>query len=620
MPILTKTPAQPSVSIAVDTPNKALETIIRKIDRINEDLRAVEGVTSNKFANGKSVDYPEFSNMVWSPEPLSNLYGNEMYFFPVYQEPPPSIPDIQERASNAFRPHVCNVFAHVSKKTGEMLLEFDYNACEGFVNNCKNFRCIGKRRVEAVYSGPCNGKRSYAGKLISIFIDSRTYSELSTYVDRYANDIKNDLCSDVALHTDIGDSTTPQEIRGVLMDDYRNKNLIGAVFIGKIPYTSLETSAYTQLGISAEGSYPSSLYYRYLNGKFEDIDGNGAFDQFKLGADVWSGVLLPPQFESDREMGMSLLKQYFDRNHRYRTVGYPYDRKLLYFANSLITDFNASKERYLSSAREFRMYGGRWSSQEIVPVYADDGKSQTELFLNELKKPYEYVLIGAHGSPAYHDTGVTNTTIRDAKPNGLFYEFRSCSVGNVGYPDYLAGGYLFYGNGLAAFAAPVVIMTDFVSAEIVKNLNKGLIVGDAVKSDAILEILGDPTLRLMGRLPDADVVYDKAVELGTVRSMSADVIAKNLTIRNKGKDYLIFDSIGFEADDGIPISVWYPFYKTLGESPPLMLPPEESINVTLALSGKDVRGSSGTHDLVLVLRNNDPDEPIARIPVKVTID
>jgi hypothetical protein len=202
----------------------------------------------------------------------------------------------------------------------------------------------------------------------------------------------------------------------------------------------------------------------------------------------------------------------------------------------------------------------------------------------------------------------------------LFYEFRSCSVGNFGYPDYLAGGYLFYGNGLAAFAAPVVIMTDFVSAEIVKNLNKGLIVGDAAKADAILEILGDPTLRLTGQLPDADIVYDKAIDMGTIRPASAAVIERNLTISNKGKDYLIFDSIRFEAEEGIPISVWYPFYKTFGESPPLMLPPRESINVTLTLSGRDVRGSSGTHDLILMLRTNDPDEPTVRILVKVTVD
>jgi len=218
---------------------------------------------------------------------------------------------------------------------------------------------------------------------------------------------------------------------------------------------------------------------------------------------------------------IELLKEYFNRNHLYRNGELNFEKKII----SYLEIYEDPNTVYAGSLQEIEdsftddvimtgLYPEINQIDFLIPEINrgyDDCSMDTE-FINKLEhNRYEYVFLSAHGSPSFHRCDVKSETIKNAEKKAMFYEMRSCSVGDFSKEDYLAGWYLFSGNGLVVDAASTVILgmsvIDTINAKI---LSKGYSFGEAKKitGSSLHGLLGDPTLKLDREVEEARIETD----------------------------------------------------------------------------------------------------------------
>jgi hypothetical protein len=128
----------------------------------------------------------------------------------------------------------------------------------------------------------------------------------------------------------------------------------------------------------------------------------------------------------------------------------------------------------------------------------------------------------------------------------MYYILSSCSTGKFTEENYLAGWYLFSGNGLIVEAATEIAFAPYPPQETFTDdlnlLTRGEIFGNVQLHKGISVIstfLGDPTLRLRYKKikSDARLVIDKTIlDFGNINSGSKKTL--NFTIYNTGKEDL----------------------------------------------------------------------------------
>ena len=89
-------------------------------------------------------------------------------------------------------------------------------------------------------------------------------------------------------------------------------------------------------------------------------------------------------------------------------------------------------------------------------MYSDDDyhfidiekENSDQLYLTEIKKPYEYEIVHyeGHGTQTSHEKNIFSNDVKNT--SFFFGEFTSCSGGDFTTKDYIAGNYLFEGKGL----------------------------------------------------------------------------------------------------------------------------------------------------------------------------
>ncbi|MBI3033599.1 hypothetical protein HYY72_00370 [Candidatus Woesearchaeota archaeon] len=335
------------------------------------------------------------------------------------------------------------------------------------------------------------------GTLVFVAVDSSTYSQLKLEIDRYVNDVQKDLNLTVALKT-YDSAVDPKKIKQDIVTEMQNKKLEGIVLIGAIPFIKIVQSP--------TGDYPSDVVYFDLQNTC-DYDAAGNIESSSLwnkcgymapfhDHQFWIGRITPPQ------NGMQLLKNYFKRNHEYRMGTLQYDKKMLAYLQIVQADVNTgARDNVEQEFRDSLKRGWLYSQSSVdLLIPTDKTCSMDGEYLNKLdQESYESVFVNAHGAPTMHECDITSDTIKKHQPKALFYEFRSCSVGDFSNPDYLAGQYLFNGNGLVVSAPPTVVFGASVVDEGMEYLlSRGMTFGDAYRSvgNANTWLLGDPTLRL----------------------------------------------------------------------------------------------------------------------------
>lgn len=388
---------------------------------------------------------------------------------------------------------------------------------------------------------------------IAILIDENTYRQVRTEIERYAMDIKNDLQANVFLFHQNWQS--PREVKNQLLS-LKDKNLKGAVLIGEIPVPYFEST------LCIIGDFPSDRYYMDLEDAFftdEDNDGKFELTNYSVNENlmriIWVGRIKPYRGGAE---GITLLKNYFERNHQYRTGKIsPTKRLLVYSPDIQNGPCGATLEIYLNNMRDFltlhRSSDILYSWDEIDILV---GSSRQE-YLEALQKNYEILELNAHGTQFAQILGdgpISSEDVKVAQPKPYFYFLYSCANGDFTQENYIGGHYLFDGNGLVVYTPVTSSMAGAGEMrKYIAPLALGLTFGEAavsfgtqgITSFGLLEvILGDPTLRIRPKtgIPRIEVDTTKIdfgeVVAGKEQEYYGD-IAEKITIKNTGTGKLI---------------------------------------------------------------------------------
>jgi hypothetical protein len=324
---------------------------------------------------------------------------------------------------------------------------------------------------------------------VLVVVEERLSITLGLSLKQFKSDLEDEGYI-VTIKKNISASTSPSQIRKILQKYYYDdENLSGAVLIGKIA-APLFNSKKDQ-GDPYWHDYLADFYYMDLDGIWEDSDGNGVLDihkdtEFKLWNKVRKKLHLgdnrTPEIWVSRiradmlvSLGdeISLLKNYFEKNHNYRTgkLNLPKKRAFVLSAgvdvlnsdwgawpNKIYSDIDVDQfhrnlgytlRKFLSSEE-----GYEWG---IINSFSGPRIHHLGYFFNPLNPEWWKTKEGRELITKYSDTiadsnDITWQDIKSIEPKILFYHLLASEVGRHDYTDYLAGSYIFSGLGLVAVA------------------------------------------------------------------------------------------------------------------------------------------------------------------------
>ena len=154
---------------------------------------------------------------------------------------------------------------------------------------------------------------------VLIIINERLYTKISRRLDRYIVDVEERFPVNIILTTT--STTTAEEIRSLLQQEYDINHINGAILVGQIPFALWEQGYGDNKGIL-------SLFYEDLDGRFEDRDNNGFYDYHIFGEnngpEIWVCWMRPPRFLEE-----FYLNRFLDKTHLYYTSGIKIEDKAL---------------------------------------------------------------------------------------------------------------------------------------------------------------------------------------------------------------------------------------------------------------------------------------------------
>lgn len=376
---------------------------------------------------------------------------------------------------------------------------------------------------EHVYA-PGDGTTASNPGLVYILVEPGLYPHVSSRVDRYMADMALDGFT-AELYT--GGWADETEAKTLLQTGY-SAGMVGAVFVGDIPLAWAEHEDWFSGTYYGWTEYPIDLYFMDLDGEWVDSDGNGFYDDHLAGTgdlepEIWIGRLYASTVTISGETEISLIQNYFDKNHEYRmgNLSLP-DRALVYVDD----DWESEADEWSNDV------GIRYDNHTLVK---DIETTRADDYLPRLDDGYDWISLFAHSGDWYHGlmynggatwSWVDNIEVSAADPSAHFYNLYCCHAGNFSYSDYdgyLAGHYVFsQSHSMAAVAsAKTGSMLNF--DDFYNPLADGATIGEAFLEWFILNgetgagidsrcwfygmtIIGDPTLDTFDDvLPEAPI-------------------------------------------------------------------------------------------------------------------
>ncbi len=330
-----------------------------------------------------------------------------------------------------------------------------------------------------------------------LIVEDTLRDGLTQELNTYSNDVKKEFGFQTIIKT-FSSSTSVSEIKSYIAQIYNDQRLNGVLLIGDIPSGKF----YHPAGYYQKDDLP--LYDYIYQDIYDACKYSNEWDAFDYSNPDCQNTQIPPFWvsrltpNSSTKNALSLLKDYFKRNHEYRTGQYSYDQKILLYEPVIWEQAEPYRGNTISGIKNnlkaFNMY------DEKSITFIDAGKENSDqLYLDEIKKPHKYELlfVNAHGTPTFHGKNITPNDISDV--SFFLGVFVSCSVGRFITEDYIAGNYLFNGEGLVVFAAPVVIFgTGIPDPAMYYLLSIGEPLYEAIKISPLggSNAFGDLTLRM----------------------------------------------------------------------------------------------------------------------------
>lgn len=238
--------------------------------------------------------------------------------------------------------------------------------------------------------------------------------------------------------------SNPEQLRNHLADRYTQDGLAGAFLIGNLPVQRFDRPTDGSFGADY---FPIDLYYQDLNGVWEDTTGNGRLDRHSghIRPEIFLGRLTahthvnlhPGRTEA------SLINEYFDRNHLYRSE----------MLGSSLNSLSYIDNDWTSWANSWGNAVGAATAGEVIRVTGSDATAND--YRHHLSTfDYEHVLVAAHSNATRHTFAsagsVHNHQLAGLEAGSLFYNLFACSGARYNSNNNLGGEYLFGGNALIA--------------------------------------------------------------------------------------------------------------------------------------------------------------------------
>lgn len=349
-------------------------------------------------------------------------------------------------------------------------------------------QCRSTKYECRVHNSAFGARHSQFQNLVLIFVNAALYPSIQTELDTYVLDLAAEGFSSKVIAVSGG---KPVDLRQTLQV-HQDSGLVGGLMVGDLPV------AWWEDGSRGE-DYPLELFFTDLNGTWADNDGDGKYDSHSgsRAPDIWVGRVYASRLTYDSEE--HLIKQFFQRNHLYRTGQLVIQHRGLVY-NEIDWYPNNHGMNYLYSD---------------ITMFNNENTTTAYHYKNQLRLGYEFVHILAHSSPWVHTFFLENEVpgggslfnfeVPALMPNAAFYFLNACMCARFTEKDNLGNWYLF--------AQPwgQVVMA---STKLMYGLNSLRTIYQALGNDSCLGgaflkwhksnysmykatcILGDPTLRI----------------------------------------------------------------------------------------------------------------------------
>ena len=458
--------------------------------------------------------------------------------------------------------------------------------------------------------------------LVEDSIHGGLLSEFAVYQD----DVKRELGLTTIVKT-FSSSASVFEVKAYIRQIYNSRQLNGVLLVGDIPTGKF----YHPAGYYPKDNLPLYDYiYQDIYDACEYSNEWSAFDYSHTNCEsnqippFWVSRLSP---NSSAKNTLALLKDYFKRNHEYRTQRYSYKQKMLAYTPTVL-DISpeyreAQKTELKKGLKEFGVY-----DEGSFYVVDSEKENSDQIFLSELRKPYQYenFLFNGHGSTTFHQKNIYSSDITDS--NIFFGQFISCSVGRFTTKDYIAGKYLFEGKSLIVAAAPVIITGATARTE--ANLNYALSTGvpffEAIKIRPAggSNFFGDLTLKMRyAKKPSTYVSNDPIIAFNTSSLYFTDNQEVELKVKNVGKSTLEvkpYPRYYKFKEEWLPQLGFYSeeYVETNEHGHYLLAPGTEAIWKIIDPSSQGA--PSGNYRGEFYILSNDPINPYIGIPFEAVVD
>lgn len=353
-------------------------------------------------------------------------------------------------------------------------------------------------------------------RVIIVLVENRLAFPMQDSIEQFKLDLEKEGYR-VIVRRNIAATASPSEIRSILRDEYRkDKSLVGAILVGKVSAPLYNEKA--NQGDPYWHDHLSDLYYMDLDGIWEDTNGDGTYDEHRnfnirfvdklireinrvyniggnyRGPEIWVSRLRADTLPSLGDE-VTLLRNYFVRNHSYRTGEMPVPPSRAFVITATIdvlkTEWgNSIKELYTdltivpcqdASVASFKHNISMGDGYEWGFINVSSGPRIHHFHYKSDLDPSWWgtkdgrTLIAKYLDKVHKSTDITWLDVKTINPKILFYYFLASEIGRYDSTDYLTGTYIFSGWGLAAIAD-----TQHAGASGLPILYKGLSSGKGI--------------------------------------------------------------------------------------------------------------------------------------------
>ena len=366
---------------------------------------------------------------------------------------------------------------------------------------------------------------------VMVLVDKSVYDGIKNELNQFSEDLAEEgfICEIYPKTIGYSGWDSPEDVKKFIVS--HSSNLAGCILVGNIPIPKYRVE---KGYMNQPETFPCDFYYMDLDGNWTVYDeGGNIFGYYytifcnhtngngSKAPEIWVGRISPSKWIGDK---ISLLKEYFNRNHAYRIGSLCRPAKALLYVDDDWAKYGEKYKGYLKNIYK----------SSFITVINDPEKTREENYLNNLKKEkYEWICLHAHSSQLQHHFYYSNHTkwdsltsweLRKNYKSAFFYDLHCCEALDYFQEECIGNLYLF-GNtsGLIVIGSSKVGGMIDDGKIFYEKLKSAACIGDAFREWYSLKgvkypsycygmmVLGDPTLKPKKdeKSPSVEITFPK---------------------------------------------------------------------------------------------------------------